>query len=134
MDDYEKLLARARASLPEKTASGERFEPPSAETFMQGSKTVVKNFEVICAKIRRDQQMLAKYLSKELAIPGTIEGNRLILHGKFYDRVINEKLATFINKYVICKECNRPDTKIAEGPHGIKTLVCDACGARSPVK
>ncbi|MBS3068803.1 translation initiation factor IF-2 subunit beta [Candidatus Micrarchaeota archaeon] len=134
MDDYEKLLERARSSLPEKTASGERFEPPAAETFMQGSKTVIKNFEAICVKIRREPAMLSKYLSKELAIPGTIEGSRLILHGKFYDRVINEKLATFISKYVICKECNRPDTKISEGVHGIRTLVCDACGARSPVK
>ncbi|MBM3229925.1 translation initiation factor IF-2 subunit beta, partial [Candidatus Parvarchaeota archaeon] len=51
-----------------------------------------------------------------------------------YDRAINEKLSDFINSYVVCKECKKPDTRLMEGQHGIKTLVCEACGARAPVK
>lgn len=134
MKSYEDLLKAARSQLPEKTGSGERFEPPQVETMLQGSKTIIKNFDVICQKIRREPPFLLKYLSRELAIPATMEGTKLILHGKFYDRQINEKLMNFINSYVICKECKRPDTKIVDGVHGIKTLVCEACGARAPAR
>ena len=134
LKSYEELLEAARKQIPENTSSGERFEPPVPEIMLQGSKTILKNFQPICDKLRRDPAFLAKYLSKELAIPSTIEGTRLIFHGKFYDRQINEKLNNFINSYVICKECKRPDTKLVGSEHHIKTLVCEACGARAPAK
>ncbi len=132
--DYEKLLEQAYSALPQKVLQAERFEPPSAEVFMQGNKTIIKNFDVILEKLRRKPEMLVKYLSRELAIPATLEGGKLILHGKFYEKKVNEKLQAFISSYVICKECKRPDTRIVEEHHGLHTLVCEACGARSPVK
>ena len=77
--------------------------------------------------------MLAKYCSKELAVPATMEGNKLVLNGKFYDRNLKDKLSAFVDAAVVCKECKRPDTKIIE-KDGIKTMICEACGARSPGK
>jgi len=132
--DYEKLLEKAYKKVPDKTSSGERFETPSFETFMQGNKTVVKNFGIVVEKIRREPEFLIKYLSKELAVPITLQGDRITLHGKFYDRVLNEKLTNFVNAYVICKECKKPDTKIVGAERGVRFLVCEACGARAPVK
>ncbi len=133
-ESYEEMLKKARAVLPEKTLAFERFEPPVAETQLQGSKTILRNFDVICTKLRREPATLSKYLSKELAVPATIDGSKLVLHGKVYERVLNEKLSNFISSYVICKECKRPDTKLVDGPHGIRTLVCEACGARAPAR
>ncbi len=133
MDDYDKLLDRARAALPEKTLAFERFETPAIESFFQGSKTIIKNFDVILQKIRRPPEMLAKYFSKELAIPATMEGSKLVLHGKFYERNLRDKLQAFVDAAVVCKECKRPDTKIQE-KDGVKTLICEACGARAPVR
>ncbi|HIH18812.1 TPA: translation initiation factor IF-2 subunit beta [Candidatus Micrarchaeota archaeon] len=133
MGDYEKMLDRARAALPEKTLTFERFETPAIESFLQGNKTIVRNFDVILQKIRRPPEMLARYFSKELAIPASVEGSKLVLNGKFYDRNLKEKLQAFVDAAVVCKECKRPDTKITER-EGIKTLVCEACGARAPVK
>ena len=133
MEDYEKLLARARAALPEKTSAFERFETPPIESCIQGSKTIIKNFDAILQKVRRPAPMLEKYFSKELAVPATVQGNKLVLNGKFYDRNLKDKLQAFVDAAVICKECKRPDTKITERD-GIKTLVCEACGARAPVK
>jgi translation initiation factor 2 subunit 2 len=134
LEDYEKLLDNARKSLPEKTLSDERFEPPVAQVQLQGTKTTIRNFDVICQKLRRDPKVISKYLSSGLAVPTSIEGNKLVLHGKIYDKLINERLSNFIKHYVICPECKRPDTKIAEGEMGYKFLSCEACGARSPVK
>jgi len=75
-----------------------------------------------------------KYLSRELAIPMGREGAGLVLQGKFYDRVLNEKLKKYVNSFVICKECKKADTKIVDVERGTKTIVCEACGARSPVR
>lgn len=133
MDDYEKLLDRARAALPEKTQAFERFETPAVESFQQGSKTIIKNFDSILQKIRRESPILVKYFSRELAVPATVEGGKLVLNGKFYDRNLRDKLQSFVDAAVVCKECKRPDTKIMERD-GIKTMICEACGARSPVK
>lgn len=133
MENYENLLDRARAALPEKTLAFERFETPAIESFFQGSKTIIKNFDVILQKIRRPPQMLSKYFSRELAIPATVEGGKLVLHGKFYERNLRDKLSAFVDAAVVCKECKRPDTKISE-KDGVKTLVCEACGARAPVR
>jgi translation initiation factor 2 subunit 2 len=133
MEDYEQLLDRARAALPEKTLAFERFETPQLESFLQGSKTLVRNFDVILQKIRRPPEILSKYFSRELAVPVTIQGGKLVLNGKFYTRNLQDKLQAFVDAAVVCKECKRPDTKITE-KDGVKTLVCEACGARAPVR
>jgi len=133
MDDYEKMLDRARAALPEKTLAFERFETPQIDSFVQGSKTLVRNFEAILQKIRRPPEMLARYFSKEMAVPASVQGGKLVLNGKFYARNLQDKLQSFVDAAVVCKECKRPDTKIIE-KDGVKTLVCEACGARAPVR
>lgn len=133
MDDYEKMLDRARAALPEKTLAFERFETPAVDSFVQGSKTLVRNFEIILQKIRRPPEMLARYFSKEMAVPASVQSGKLVLNGKFYARNLQDKLQAFVDAAVVCKECKRPDTKITE-KDGVKTLVCEACGARAPVR
>ena len=134
MSEYEKLLDKAYSQLPEKATQTERFEMPFAETQLQGSKTLIRNFDMIASKIRREASLLAKYFSKELAVPATYSNGKLTLHGKFSERAVNEKLVNFVNSYVLCKECKKPDTKLIEEAHGVKTLICEACGARSPIR
>jgi translation initiation factor 2 subunit 2 len=132
--EYDGLLDRAYSSLPEKAGSAGRFEMPVVESFIQGNKTIIKNFDEICAKLRRTPAELMKFLSRELAIPMSKEGAGLVLQGKFYDRLLNEKLKKYVAAYVICKECKKADTKIVEVERGVKTIVCEACGARSPLR
>ncbi len=134
MNDYEKLLDKAYSQLPERATQAERFEMPFAETYLQGTKTIIRNFDIIISKVRRDPQLLVKYYSRELAVPATYANGKLTLHGKFNERSVNEKLNDFVNAYVLCKECKKPDTKVVEGTHGVKTLTCEACGARSPIR
>lgn len=131
---YEKLLDRAYSLMPDKAGSGERFEVPIVDSFTQGSKTIIKNFSFIAETLRRDKSLLIKFLSKELAVPASLEGKRLVLAGRFNERILNERIQAFTNTYVLCKECKKPDTKLIEAGRGVRTLVCEACGARSPVK
>lgn len=131
--EYEKMLDRVYATLPKKTESGERFEIPTADVLMQGTKTFIKNFDSLCSKIRRSPEEVSKYLFKELAIPGKREQAGLLLHGKINIRLINEKITLYTQTHVICKECKKPDTHIEHHGRGPKSLICEACGARSTI-
>lgn len=133
-DSYESLLDDIYDKLPEKTASTERFEMPKFEYFTEGNKTFIKNFKVVADKIRREPAVLSKYLSKELAVPVELKGERLILQRKLMGDILNKKLEEYINKFVICKECNRPDTHIEDLGGRIRNLVCEACGARKAIR
>ncbi len=134
-ENYEDLLDSIYKKLPEKArGTGERFEMPKFEFFTEGNKTIVKNFKAVTDKIRRDPAFLSKYLSKELAVPVEISGDRLILQRKLPGDMMNKKLEEFVSKYVICKECNRPDTHIEELGHRVRELVCEACGARKAIR
>lgn len=130
---YEKLLDRVYTQLPKKTSTGERFEKPNAETLIQGSKTFIMNFEDISIKLRRDKKIMAKFFSKELATPAILEGKRLMVNAKINSRIMNEKLTNFINAYVLCKECGKPDTHLESTGRDQLTLICESCGAKAPV-
>jgi translation initiation factor 2 subunit 2 len=132
--EYDKLLERAYSLLPDKAGSGVRFEMPVVESLTQGNKTIIKNFDEIVQKLRRTPEELMKYLSRELAVPMNREGAGLVLQGKFYDRVLNDKLKRYVESYVICKECKKADTKIVEVERRVKVIVCEACGARFSVR
>lgn len=134
MKDYDELLERGYSQIPAKTSSGERFEMPIIDSMIEGSKTIVKNFEFVADRLRRKPRMLMKFYTKELAVPASLEGPRLVLQGKFGERVLNDRLKLFVELFVLCKECGKPDTSISEDEHGSKMLVCEACGARAPVK
>lgn len=132
--DYEGLLSNIYDNLPTKgISSGERFEIPKFESFVEGVKTVVKNFTQVCDKIRRDKEFISKLLSKELAVPVEVQGDRLILHRKLSSDMLQKKLDDLVLKYVMCRQCKKPDTHINETA-GIKQLVCEACGARNTIR
>lgn len=133
-EEYEQLLDDIYSNLPEREAGAERFEMPKFEYFTEGNKTIIKNFKAVTEKIRRDGAFLSKFLSKELAVPLEIQGDRLVLQRRLAGDILNTKLDEFVNKYVICKECKRPDTHIEESGHRLRTLVCESCGARAAIR
>ncbi|OIO26741.1 translation initiation factor IF-2 subunit beta [Candidatus Micrarchaeota archaeon CG1_02_55_22] len=134
MDSYESLLERAYAKMPARQVRAERFGVPAPESLVTGSRTVVKNFDAICSYLRRKPNEVARFLLKELAVPGVVEGPRLVLQGKFSQRSIAERLAVYVKERVMCRECNRPDTNLVQLERNIFVLKCEACGASSPVR
>lgn len=131
--DYASMLNKAKEELPEDVKCSARFEIPKVKGHIQGNKTIVNNFMQIVDMIHRDAQHLLKYLLKELATPGEISKNTLILGSKISASKINEKIEKYVSEFVLCKECCKPDTKIIkEGEFSF--LKCMACGAKHPVK
>jgi len=132
--DYDSLLNKAYEELPEQTGTGERFEIPTLEAFVEGNKTIVKNFASVLQKIRRKPEHLIKFFNAEFAVPATVEGDRLVLHRKLRVELINKKFVEYVKNYVICSQCGKPDTHIEDSGHRSKMLICEACGARAAVK
>jgi|SRR3989344_1815490 len=133
MENYEKMLEKARKSLPEHGKSGERFEIPLVKGHIQGNKTIISNFIQICDVFRRDPSHLLKYLLRELASPGYIDDTRLILGRKISSSLINAKVQRYAEDFVLCKECKKPDTSLFKEER-ILMMKCAACGAKHTVK
>ncbi len=132
--EYEKLLERAYSRIPERMTKAERFEIPLVDILIQGPRTVIRNFEFIATTLRRKPDDLLRFMIKELAVPGSIDGPRAVLHRKFNDKQLNDRVKSFTETYVLCKECHKPDTKLVEVSRGVHMMICEACGARSPVR
>ena len=131
METYEKLLEQAYKKIKPIEAK-ERFEVPEAESIIEGNKTIVSNFLQICSYLRRSPEHLEKFLQKELAAPSKKEGSRLIFVKKIPKSKLDERIKLYIEKYVICKECKKPDTEIMK--QGIYTFIhCLACGAKHSI-
>jgi translation initiation factor 2 subunit 2 len=131
--DYESLLKKAMEKLPKKLETKERFEIPSLNIEISGSRTILRNFGELLTVLRREPNHLAKYLSKELATAGSIQGNILVFQGKISKELLQKKVGDYVKEFVYCKQCKEPDTKIVkEGRFSF--LKCDACGAKHPVR
>ncbi len=133
MNSYEKLLERAQENLPKKVKSKERFEIPKASGMIEGNKTIVKNFLQIANVLHRDPKQILKYLQRELATPGAVDGQRLILGRKINSALINDKLKRYVHDFVLCQDCKKPDTKLLKEDR-VLMLKCTACGAKHPIK
>jgi len=130
--NYEELLEEAFKKIVKKETK-DRFQIPQIEGEMQGTKFIVRNFKKIADYLKRDPKHLAKYLMLSLATPGSIEGETLALNTKVRRDVVQQKLEEYIKKYVFCKVCGEPDTKLIKDDR-IYFIQCDACGARYAVK
>ena len=131
--EYEKLLERAVQSLPASLHEKSRFEIPKVRGHIQGNKTIISNFHQIVDTLARDKTHVLKYVLKELATPGEIKGQALLLGAKVPASRINEKIAKYVDEFIICYDCGKPDSKLVKEA-GITYLKCQVCGAKRVVK
>lgn len=135
MDDYEKLLNEAYKNVKQVSGSGERFEIPKVKGHFEGKKTILTNFAEIANHIRRPIEHFQKFILKELAASGKMDGDRLILNMKIPSGKINQKIEQYVREFVLCKECGKPDTEIKKDTeHRMSFLHCLACGAKHPIR
>jgi translation initiation factor 2 subunit 2 len=132
--DYEKLLERAREGLEDVMQNAERFSPPIPDIMHEGSKkTIIRNFSEIVDSLRRDETHLYKFLLQELGTAGSVNNRRLVLQGRVPEKKIKERIKTYIETFVVCQECNRPDTSFLRVGRTLN-LHCEACGAKKPIR
>ncbi len=131
--EYEELLKRAMEQRPKEIVEKSRFEIPKAISNIQGNRTIITNFSRIAQTLNRDKKHLMKFFDRELATNGVLSEQSAEFIGRFSNSQINSKIEKYVEEFVLCKECGKPDTKLLkEDRHTI--LKCTACGARRPVR
>ena len=133
MEDYDALLDRAKQKLPDTILKHERFNIPTADIFLEGKTTVFRNFEEIADAINREPNQILVYLLRELGTAGSIDGKRIVFKGRVPASQVENRLWGYIETFVLCSECQRPDTRLVKEGR-VTLLECDACGAHRPVK
>jgi len=133
MTNYEKLLEEAHKKIKKIDSNGSRFEIPKIEGHFEGKKTILTNFLQIASHIRRKPEHFQKFILRELATSGNIEGNRLILNNKIPSAKINAKIEDYVKEFVLCKECKKPDTELIKEDR-LTFIHCLACGAKHSVR
>tara|TARA_Y100000034_G_C6906923_1_gene421172 strand:- start:1302 stop:1721 length:420 start_codon:yes stop_codon:yes gene_type:complete len=130
---YEDMLKEAYKKLPTISKTTSRFEIPTISGGFEGNRTTINNLNQIASKLGRDIKHLKKFLLRELATTGEDKGKKFIFIGKFNSKLINEKIQKYVKEFVVCKQCEKPDTTLKKDK-GITFKQCQACGARSSVR
>jgi translation initiation factor 2 subunit 2 len=131
--NYDELLKRARSEVPEVTLKKERLEMPNLYVSMVGMRTTISNFKDVADTLDRDPQHILKFLTREMATAATYHDGRAIFQGKFPRDTFERLLQRYMEAFVTCPVCKRPDTKIIKEKR-LSFIVCNACGAKSSVK
>jgi len=122
-NEYIYLLEEAFSKV-KRAEKGTRFEIPKVRVSNIKNRTIIENFEEIAKILRRDKEHLAKFLSKSIGAPYQINESTLIINKFVRKDFLQSRIEEYTKKFVLCKQCNNPDTKIED-----KTMICEACGA-----
>jgi translation initiation factor 2 subunit 2 len=131
--NYDELLKRACSQMPQVSVKRERLELPRLLITNVGMRTIITNFKEVADVLNRDPQHILKFLTREMATAATFHDSRAIFQGRFKRDSFERLLQRYIENFVTCPVCNRPDTKVVKEKR-LSFLVCNACGARSSIK
>ena len=131
--NYDELLKRACSQMPEVSLKRERLELPRLFLTIVGMRTTISNFKEVADLLNRKPQHILKFLTREMATAATYHDSRAIFQGKFQRDSFQRLLQRYMESFVICPVCKRPDTKIVKEKR-LSFLVCNACGAKSSIK
>ena len=131
--EYDELLKRACSQMPEVSMKRERLELPRLHITTVGMRTIISNFKEVADVLNRDAQHILKFLTREMATAATFHESRAVFQGKFKRDSFERLLSRYMENFVICPVCKRPDTRITKEKR-LSFLICNACGAKSSIK
>ena len=132
-EEYRRLLDKAITQLPPESTRKERFVIPRPISEISGSRTILYNLKEISDRLKRDRARVLKFLAGEFATSGTMDGDRAIFQGKFTSSSFIQLIERYVNEFILCPVCHRPDTTIARKER-VYFIVCEACGASSSIR
>lgn len=99
-----------------------------------GIKTVIVNMVEIAKSLARPPAYPTKFFGCELGAQTQIDkkNDRYIVNGSHNSDKLQDILDIFIDKFVLCDECDNPETTFVVQPKKEKiTSICSACGHSS---
>lgn len=133
MSDYNEQLSMAFESMSGVTPAHSRWSIPPSETRQEGNTTVYENFKKTIEILNRDADAVLKFLQNEFGTSATIDDiGRARFTGEFSTTRIDLAVNSFSIMYVICPQCDLPDTQL-KTENDSTTLHCEACGSLSQI-
>eukprot|EP01121_Diplochlamys_sp_Union-15-3_P016116 TRINITY_DN542_c0_g1_i1.p1 TRINITY_DN542_c0_g1~~TRINITY_DN542_c0_g1_i1.p1 ORF type:complete len:413 (+),score=101.40 TRINITY_DN542_c0_g1_i1:58-1239(+) len=117
-----------------------RYKMPVLQAKIEGRgngiKTVLMNIKAIAESLERPATYPTKFFGFELGALTKCdeEKERYVVNGRHDAENLAQVLDTFIDKFVLCKNCDRnPETEMLILGNKNIQLKCKACGGRTPV-
>lgn len=101
-----------------------------------GIKTVFPNIHDVCSAINRPESIMMKFFQFELGTQKTVseKDDKFIVTGSRTQELMQEKVYSFITKFVLCQHCRNPETVCNVDSKGKKvTMKCGACGKETAI-
>lgn len=114
-----------------------RYKMPKLEVQIEGrasnTRTILQNLSEVALSLKRPAIILLKYIGYEKGTQTDTKNNKYSIKGSYNEKELQDLIYTFIEKYVLCDECNNPETcYIFE--KNIIVRKCYACGSKTKVE
>lgn len=116
-----------------------RYKMPAIATKVEGNgngiKTVFPNMHEICSRIKRPESIMLSFFQSELGAQkiANQKDDKFIVMGSHAQERMQEKVYSYIERFVLCKHCRNPETTVSVEAREKVMLTCRACGKASAV-
>jgi translation initiation factor 5 len=117
----------------------QRYKMPKLEMrFNEGRKrTYITNLVKVCESLNRELDIVSLFIKKKLStsVSWKKKQEELELGGIYKGTYLQELIQDLITEYILCRECNNPETELRLKSNGNSlSMKCAACGQRSVIK
>ncbi len=130
--NYDQQLDRALEAVPDFATEEDRLSVPDPSVQRDGAFTRLVNLPAIAEALARDPDHVHRAIQRDLGTNGQWNGSQARYNGEFAVPDFDAAIAGYIEEYVTCSECGRPDTRLVTEDRN-QMLRCTACGAFRPV-
>merc|ERR1712066_1025733 len=95
--------------------------------------TGILNMSDVARALKRDPVYVMQFIGYDLGVKTSYtnkdsEGERAIVNGHHETQALQSLIDKFIDKYVLCRNCNYPEIDMYVNKKGIVMAQCKACG------
>jgi translation initiation factor 5 len=113
-----------------------RYKMPKM-VIKQERQLKITNLSELAKSLHTKPKYIIKYFGYELGTSSNYSSTEStgILNGNYSYELLKELLYSFIDKFIVCPECDLPETKLKLNSDNTKLkMKCDACGHRCKIK
>ena|SRR5438128_8185636 len=108
-----------------------RYKRPVIKVAISGhgrnTHTLITNLEQIAKAIHRDSSYILKYLAYEKNLVVKKYKDDIAITGEYDVGTLEQYLDDFIEVYVICANCNLPETNFTKNEDDCLVYTCNSC-------
>jgi len=131
---YIQLLDNVMTKVSRGTSTaGDRVLELRPNLVYDAKNTILTNLGQIAKTLNREPAHFARFLLKETGRAGSVSDDKLFMQGKMTVEEAKRLMDLYVKEFVRCPVCNGIDTRIVSEKR-FRFLICDACGAKNPVR